>query len=60
MKLGIHSAPDFVSTGSRPGAINSTRPRTGSSTMRATKRSTASRGVVDDVRVVIAVLQTWS
>ncbi len=33
MKLGIHSAPERVSTGSTAGASNSTRPRTGSSTI---------------------------
>ena len=54
MKLGIHSAPERVSTGSTSGASSSTRPRAGSSTISATNRSTASRAVVDDVSVDIA------
>ena len=55
MKLGIQSAPDRVSTGSTAGASSSTRPRVGSSTISATNRSTASRAVVDDVSVDIAL-----
>ncbi|CFS36341.1 Uncharacterised protein [Mycobacterium tuberculosis] len=60
MKLGIHSAPDRVRAGSTAGASNSTRPRTGSSTISSTNCSTASRGVCADVRVAIARVQTSS
>ncbi len=60
VKFGIHSAPDFVKTGSRSGAISSTRPRTGSSTISVTNRSTASRGVSAVVSAAIAVLHTSS
>ena len=60
MKLGIQSAPDRVSTGSTAGASSGTRPRIGSSTVSATIRSTASRAVVDDVRVDMARAQTAS
>ncbi|CNH25915.1 Uncharacterised protein [Mycobacterium tuberculosis] len=60
MKLGIHSAPDRVSTGSTVGASSSTRPRAGSSTISSTNCSTASAGVFADARVAMARAQTSS
>ena len=60
MKLGIQSAPERVSTGSTSGASSSTRPRTGSSTISATNRSTASRGVLADSKAAIARVHTSS
>ena len=60
MKLGIHSAPDRMRTGSASGARSSTRPRTGSSTIIATNCSTASRGVVAVASADIARVQTSS
>ncbi|EUA92698.1 hypothetical protein I551_0770 [Mycobacterium ulcerans str. Harvey] len=58
--MGIQSAPERVSTGSTAGAKSRTRPRTGSSTISATNRSTASRGVFADISVAIARVQTSS
>ena len=42
-KLGIHSAPDWISTGSTSGASRRTRPRTGSSTISAPQIAARSR-----------------